>query len=319
MDFRDRTLAEVKRTRAENATLQLEREKYRNEARSLLRPLLNDAQNDRYARHTMIKLAIDDLRDTLLRDHATDREIDAAVRSVEDLLQHGLQQYPEDQFLLLAEADYSQLLQNHERSFAALRRAFEANRRDTYIASRLARLQEQRGSLADARQIVHDALQANRGDHQLNFQYASVLRREGETEQTVLLYHYRRAFTKWDTNYEAQFWFARYSFESANPVEREESKEVFKRLRRTPMSFDLRRQVRDTIGDRGLPRTLFGAIVRLDYTHGFVARDGTADWIFFHRNDSLPEEWARWRIGLRVTFNIGFTFNGAVALNLAPA
>lgn len=310
------TLAEIKRTRAENTLQQLEREKYRNEARSLLRPLLNDPLNDRYARHTMVKLAVDDLRDTLLKENTTDREIDGAVRSVEDLLQRGLQQYPADQFLLTTEADYSQLLQDHERSFSALKRAFEANRRDTYIASRLARLHEQRGSLDDARKIIHDALQANRGDHQLNFQYAEVLRRQGESEQSVLLYHYRRAFTKWDTNYEAQFWFARYSFESTNPTEREESKETFKRLRSAPMSFDSRRQVRDSISSSGSPRTLFGTIVRLDYKYGFVALDGAANWVFFHRNESDPGAWENWSIGVRVMFNIGFTFNGAVALNL---
>jgi SIR2-like protein len=170
LDTRDatliHTLAEVKRTRAENAAQQLEREKYRNEARSLLRPFLDDAQNGRYARHTMVKLATDDLRDTLSTVEATDGEIDSAVRTVEDLLQRGLQQYPEDQFLLTAEADYSRLLKDHERSFTALKRAFDANRRDTYIACRLARLYEERGSLSEAEQILHDALEANRGDRQ---------------------------------------------------------------------------------------------------------------------------------------------------------
>jgi len=180
------TLAEVKRERAEKALQPLEREKFRNEARALLRPLLNDAHNDRYARHTMVKLALDELRDTLLNNpHVTEREIDFAVRAVEDLLQRGLQQYPEDHFLLTTEADYSRLLNDNERSFTALRKAFDTNRRDTYIASRLARLYEVRDDLPSAQKILYDALQANRGDHQLNFQYANVLRIQGDTEPSV--------------------------------------------------------------------------------------------------------------------------------------
>lgn len=312
------TLAEVKRTRAENATEHLEREKWRNEARALLRPLLNDAIHDHYARHTMVKLAIDDLRDTLNNSDSTDREIDAAVRAVEDLLQSGLQRSPEDKFLLIAEADYSSLLEDHERSFLALKRAFGANHRDTYIACRLARLCEERGILDEAQQILHDALQANRGNPQLNFQYSNILRKQCKTDHSVLLYHYRRAFTKWDTNYEAQFWFARYAYESSTVMEQIESKEAFKRLRTAPMSFDLRRKIRDTIGENATPAIYYGTISRLEFAHGFVERDGRSDFVFFHKTECTTTEWTVLHTGLRVSFSVGFSFNGPVAINLSP-
>lgn len=312
------TLSEIKRTQAENATELLEREKLRNEARALLRPLLKDTQNDRYARHTMVKLSIDDLRDTLANCDATNREIDAAVRNVEDLLLRGLQQCPGDNYLLITEADYSRILKDHDRSFEALKRAFSANRRDTYIANRLARLYEERGALEDAQKILHEALQANRGDHQLNFQYANILRRKGQTDQSVLLYHYRRSFTKWDANYDAQFWFARYAYESANAVEVTESKDAFKRLRSVPLPFELRRQVRDTIGENTIPAVLYGTISRLEFAHGFVERDRRGDFVFFHKAECATEEWTELHSGLRVSFNVGFSFNGPVAINLSP-
>lgn len=312
------TLAEVKRTRAENATERLERAKWRNEARGILRPLLKDAINDRYVKHTMIKLAIDDLRDTLDDSETTDREIDAAVRAVEDLLQRGLQQFPGDHYLLTAESDYSRILKDHERSFEALKKAFAANRRDIYIASRLARLCVERGAIGEAEKILHDALKADRGNHQLNFQYANILRAQENAEHSVLLYHFRRAFTKWDTNFEAQFWFARYAYESKETTERVESKEAFKRLRSAPLPFDLRRKVRDTIRENATSAKCYGTIARLEFAHGFVQRDGMADFIFFHKADCLCVEWTELHTGLRVSFNVGFSFNGPVAINLSP-
>jgi len=89
------------------------------------------------------------------------------------------------------------------------------------------------------------------------------------------------------------------------------------RLRKVPISFDLRRQVRDFIGERGEKRTFFGIIARIEYAYGFVIRDGSADWVFFHKSDNHPDEWSRQRTGLRVKFNIGFSFNGPVAMNIA--
>jgi len=312
------TLAELKRSRAEAATHTLERQRLRNEARALLRPLVSDTQTGGYARHTLVKLAIDDLEDTLRAADATDRQIDTAIRAVEDPLQRGLQQYPGDLFLLTAEADFSRLLNDHQRSFEALSKAFEANRRDPYIASRLARLLEERGDLEAAKQTLHDALQANRGDQRLNYQYATALRKGGVLDREVLLYHYRRAFSKWDSNFEAQFWFARFAFESSDRAERAESKDVFRHLREAPLAHDIRVQVQDMIGEPDHPQTVFGEISRLEYVHGFVAMDGTGDWIFLHKNHVAPDRWDQLRLGQRVSFNVGFSFSGPIALEPRP-
>ncbi len=310
------TLAELKFARADSAEHSLERERYRNECRSLLRPLLEDPQSGRYARHTMVKVALQELRDVLNADGSTDRQIDEAIRSCEDLLQKGLQQYPEDPLLLTAEADLRRLLDDHDRALHALRKAFDANRRDPYIASRLSRIYEERGDLEAARETLRAALDANRGDKELNFRYGMVLRTMGARDQSALLYHFRRAFTKWDTNYEAQFWFARYAFEDADPNVRQESKEVFRRLREAPLAHDVRVQVRDTIHDTEQAKVFTGAVARLEYAHGFVERDGLGDWVFLHRNDVVPELWESLSVRARVKFAVGFSFSGAIALNV---
>lgn len=308
------TLAELKRSRAERATHSLERDRFRNQARSLLVPLLSDHQHGRYARVTLVKIALDDLRDILARDDSSDLELDTAIRTVESHLERAQQQFPDEQFLLTAESEFGELLSDSDRSFNALGRAFKANTRDPYIASRLARLQEGRGDFEAAKTVLTTALDSNRGDKQLNFQYANVLRRSGTADFPVLLYHYRRAFTKWDTNFEAQFWFARFAFESENEAERKEAREVFRRLREAPLAHDSKTKTRDAIGGIDSRRAFHGRLVRREFAHGFIEREGVADWIFCHRRD--VESWDALRVNDRVQFSIGFTYSGAVALDV---
>ena len=311
------TLAELKRARAERATHSLERERFRNEARALLSPLLNGSNHDSYARVTLVKIAIDDLRDVLLRTDSTDKELDEAIRSVEAHLERAQQQFPDEQFLLVAEAEFGNLLRDSDRSYTALKRAFQANARDPYIAIRLARLHEEKGDFEQAEEVLTKALEGNRGEKYLNFQYANVLRRAGAVNKDVLVYHYRRAFTKWDTNFEAQFWFARYAFESNNDKDRTESKDVFHHLREVPLAQDVRVQIRDVIGGASSPRFYYGRLIRKEYGYGFIERDGVGDWIFCHKY--FVNNWDSLAINDQVQFAVGFSFGGAVALNASKS
>ncbi|MBW3570797.1 MAG: SIR2 family protein [Gemmatimonadetes bacterium] len=312
------TLAELTRTQAEAAENPLQRERFRTAARRLLQPLVNDQLGGRYARTTAVKLTIDALRDILADNTASDREIDEAIRVVENPLQRWLQEHPDDPHLLTAEADFSTLLRDNDRSVRALRRAFEANPRDRYVTIRLARVLEDKGDLEGARDMLRAALDANRGDRALNFRYAMVLRELGVVDRATLLHHLRRAFTEGDTNHEAQFWYARYAFESVKAEDRDLGRELFKRLREIPMAHEARLEIRDTIAADNGPTVFAGAIVRLEAAYGFAQRDGVADWIFVHRNNVEEADWGKLRLRTRVAFNIGFSYAGVRALNLEP-
>jgi tetratricopeptide (TPR) repeat protein len=310
------TLAELKFARAIRAAHPLEREKYRNECSGLLRPLLADPEHGTYALHTLVKVALQELQDTLTAAESTDRQIDGAIRGVEDLLQKGIQQFSADPLLLSEEAELSRLLKDHERAFHALRKAFDANPRDPYIASRLSRTYEERGDLETARDVLRQALDGNRGNRDLNFRYGMLLRNRQESNRANLIYHFGRAFTKWDKNYEAQFWFARFAFEDENREVRREGKEVFRRLREAHLSHDVRVHVRDTIRDATGDRVFTGNVARLEYACGYVELDGYGDWLFVHRNDVPSGVWENLRVGVRVKCVVGFSFNGARALKV---
>ncbi len=310
------TLAEVLRARAEAADKRLERARFRSEARALLQNITSTAPAARYASVTRLKLCIDRVRDLLTDESSTDRDIDEGVRDAERIFESARQRYPGDKFVLTAESEFAKLLEDHERSFEALKRARNSNPRDPFIASRLAAILVSRGDRNTARAYVEEALESNRGDKRLNFQYAQLLRAETETPGEDLAYYYRRAFTKWDHNYESQFWYARFTFESRDSGKVRESKEVFRHLREVPMSYDDRIRVRDAVGGLGDPKQFFGTITRVEATHGFVSIDGRGDCVFFYETDVASGVWNHLSSGTRVVFAIGFTLRGPKALGV---
>lgn len=306
------TTAEVLRARAETADKKLERVRFRNEARALLNRIPFTA----YAAVTQLKLAIDGVRDLLIDESSTDRDIDELVRGAERALESAKQRYPGDIYVLTAESDFAKLLADHERSFEALKRARDSNPRDPFVASRLAAILVSRGDLNTALAYVEEALEGNRVDKRLNFQYAELLRGGAETPAKDLVYYYRRAFTRWDHNHESQFWCARFAFESKDLEEVRESKEIFAHLREVPTGYEERIRVRDAVGGLSDPKQFSGAITRVEAAHGFVSIDGRGDWVFFHETDVAEGVWDRLSSGNRVVFAIGFSLRGPKAIDL---
>lgn len=312
------TLAEVYRAKAEVATTLLARQRHRAQARSVLHGLLTRHKRDAYARVTLVKLQLDDLRDLLHQPGSADRVIDEAIRAADRLITEALQRHPDDEYLLNAEAEFSSLVADYERSLRALKKASNANPRDPFIANRLARALLKQGDVEGAQGALWNALEANRGDMRLNFQYGEILRLTGERDADALAYYFERAFTPGDRNYEAQFWFARYAFESQDERLIRKSASTFLRLRNADLSHRVRVEVRDRLQEPGRDKVFQGTMERMEETYGSIRRDGLGDVIFVHVNQAGEDIWKTLRFGERVCFAIGFTFNGPIAVDLEP-
>ena len=310
------TLAEVLRSRAESSEKPLERMRFRNESRVLLSKIKPNSPSAKHAAVTQFKLVIDKIKDILAESSSSDRDIDETVRDAERILENAKQRYPNDKYILTMESEFAKLIEDDNRSFDALKRARNANPRDPFIISRLSALLVKKNEIETAKMILKEALDSNRGDKRLNFQYAELLRMENLSSSEEISYYYRRAFTKWDENYESQFWFARFAYEHKNLDEIRESKEVFKHLRFAPMSFDDRIRVRDAIGGLMKPIIFFGSITRVEASHGFVEVDGRGDWVFFHEKKMRADVWDSLKSGVRVKFSIGFNMGGPTALGV---
>ena len=310
------TLSLILKTQALKSERILKRKEFRREARRILNNIQDDAIAGKYAKVTLVELGIDELKDLQKDEGSADRDIDEAIRSVERLLSTFKQELPHDSYLLNAESNFHKVLKDDERSFTVLQTAFKANPRDPYTASKLAGLHEDRDDYESSRQCLEEALQTNQSDKQLNYRYAHVLSVLEPDNVELLTYHFRRAFSKWDDNYEAQFWYARYSFESSEGSRRDESKEIFRRLRKVPMKHEDRVRIRSEIRRGGQLEMFTGSIERLETRHGFIRLDGTGEFLFVHKNEVKTEIWERLHMGERVSFNIGFTYVGVQAENL---
>jgi tetratricopeptide (TPR) repeat protein len=321
LDSRDEsvihTLAEVMRKRADNSTESLERRRYRAEAKGLLQLIGSEGPSAKFAVNTRAKIAIDAVAEVLRNATSTERDIDDAVREAEREVAEARQRYPGDSYVAGLEAELGRALEDDQRTYNALEKARRANPRDPFIASRLATILIHRQQVVSAKDVVSEALRSNRGDKRLNHMYAEIERRyTPERNIEDLVNHYRRAFTRWDTNYESQFWFARYAWELGTNDSKNEAKEVFRHLREAPVPHSERIQIRDVIRTAERPIEYLGTVARVESTHGFVKLDGSGEWVFFHRSDVPENVWADLTSERRVGFHLGFSLGGLRAIKV---
>ena len=311
------TLAEVMRKRADDSTELLERRRYRAEATTLLQLIGSESTSAKFAVNTRAKIAIDNVADILKEATSTERDIDEAVRDAERAVEGARQRNPGDSYVAGLEAELGRVLEDDQRTFTALEKARKANPRDPYIASRFAAILINRQQVDEAKKVVSEALRSNRGDKRLNYMYAEIERQHtSERDVEDLVNHYRRAFTRWDTNYDSQFWFARYAWELGTSDSKAEAKEVFRHLREAPVPHSERIRIRDVVRTTEHPIEFLGTVGRVESTHGFVKLDGSGDWVFFHQRDVSEDVWADLAGERRVGFHLGFSLGGLRALNL---
>ena len=310
------SMAELERKRSEIAVTPYERERLRKDATRIAADLMSDERSRPSARHTLVQVAISRLQECLRAPVPSEREIDLAVQEIEKHLERGLQENPSDSYLLSAEAKYAGVIADEERAFKALQNAFSANRRNPFVTTRLAKAYKARGDRPSAIATLESALDANPGDMQTHYRLALELREDANANPDDIRYHFRRAFTPGDRNYDAQFWYARYSYDSREASERRDGEELFGRLRAAPlpMPYEERVRIRDYKRDaEGKPVVFTGTVARKESTFGFVSADGAGERIFFHKREMQEHEWDAIRSGSRAAFQIGFAFTGPVA------
>ena len=254
---RDHTImhsqAELLRKRAANSVDSLERAKLRQRASEKLAPLLDRFGDDPHGFHTKALLGIDSLRDVLPQigegvvDKGREQVFLRIVREVEQSIAEGLQLFPDNERLLNAEAEFRDLIDQSDRAEEALKKAFALNPRQDWVAVRLYRKLASK-DLPAARQILRECLDANPGSKWVHFELAkSYLYSTEATERSVRKEHFRRSFSEGDSNFDAQFWFARELFLAG---EYSEAGKLFEHLRGASISPTTKRRIRGVLFGR---------------------------------------------------------------------
>jgi tetratricopeptide (TPR) repeat protein/cold shock CspA family protein len=315
------SLANLARQQAQDATNPLARQALRELARKRLDGLIGSLARRPHGYYTSAQVALDELRDLMdapavpTVDPLAERKVVELAHQVEQYLAEGLQQFPENAQLLDLEARYREILDQHERAEDALRRAFSSNPRLDWIAIRLARRLADRGAIEEAKRTLRKCLDENPGSKLAHVNLAMLFMGHGtDVERSLVLDHLRRSFTDGDSNYDAQFWFARELFLQG---QYQEASRLFDRLRHAPVPVDHRNRIRGLVRlANGVVAKFKGVVVKREESYLFVRADSFRKDIFAHMSVVRPEDWEGIRTGGRVHAEVGFNMRGPVCASV---
>ena len=264
--------------------------------------------------HTLAKIGTARLRRELQSFHDLDEaRFSRLVEDVESVIQDGLQKFPDDSYLLSAESDLRQLLQDDETAIEALETAFKNSPQNPFIAVRLARILTENSRIEDAETVYRTALNAGGFDKKLHFNFAKLMIDHTSGSGADIEYHLRRSFTDGDANTEAQFWYARQLYVDGQiPA----SQARFQQLKKIVATATTKHSLRGTVCTNGEVDTFSGTVEDLQFSFGFVIRDGVGDKIFLHARNIDSSVWDRLSRNARILFSIAFNFLGATATDV---
>ena len=310
------SFSELELHKAETANSSLEKEVHLGESRRLANRLIAGPGRAGHAFHTIAKIGLFKLEQLLsVQAAGLPWEIANVITEIEDAIWRGIQRYPDQAHLYEAESRLAELTLDSERAFQALKAGQMANPYDPVIAIRYAKALHQRGSGAEAVEVLDAALAGNATNKHLYFVRATVLTQVAPDKTEEIEWNFRHGFTEGDSNYEAQFWYARQAYLNGKISE---AQSQFDRLRNALLSPMFKRDIRGMVQRDGVNVSFTGAVARKVPDYCFVQRDGPADLLFTHISHVDQAFWQRLSIGQRVRFKLGFTYRGAVAVQLEP-
>jgi Flp pilus assembly protein TadD/cold shock CspA family protein len=301
------SIAELKLKMAELSKTDLQRDKLLRDALAITNTLKSDQKEDSYAFVTSAKIATTKL-ELAIRANEPEPVIESLLKDAEKNLFEGLQRFPGDSYLLDADANLARLVSDDTRVLSSLKKAFLVNPRSSYLAARLAKDHIRKSAFADAKSVLEKGLDANPNDHRLRYLLAKLLLDTNSGSPQELEYHLARSFTQGDNNYDAQLLYGRQLYINGN---REEGKRIFERLAKARVPSHVK-----TAPLYPLSSASRGRIIRLEATYGFIAVDGSGDWLHVHQVNVGEPTWEDLTRGMRVRFRIAFTMNGPTAIEV---
>ncbi|OEK00112.1 hypothetical protein BFP97_00645 [Roseivirga sp. 4D4] len=304
------SLAEVSLKKAENTNISIEKTKYLDEAEKLCRSIIKKFKDQSYSYHTLLKIYFLKFSDAL--QNSTAITVEKRMKDFERILNEAKQTFPGHEFILELEAKFNEALDNEPKAMELLEEAYSSNKASPYLAIRYSKLLQKNMKLDDAISILNSTLELNPNDRDVNYQMATLIREKSPTDYDSYTYLYRRAFTKGDTRYEAQFWYSRSEYLNGNF---NKAKEIFGDLSTARMSPSVKNKVRGVVNSESNKISYKGVIVKQEASYAFVRRDKYGDDIFLYRSPKI-HDWHLYKVGSHVKFNLAFNYKGTICINL---
>ena len=311
------SIAELELQRADNSGSQTEVNRHLNAASDIASRLAGVNSEDSYGFHTQCKIALRKVQDQITLSPDDDQVITEMVKNAEETIQMGLQRFPDDEYLLDAEAKLAELIGASQKAIIALEKAFERNSMSPYISRGLSRLYENMGEHSKAREVLEKCLDGLPTNKAVNAALARLLTNHYPQDGQKAEFHWQRSFTDGDARYDSQFWYARQLWINEKKIE---ARQRFNLLRSAHVSPETKWKVRGTIMDSsGYPTKYVGRITRLEYAYAFILQEFSDEWVFLHRTNVDKETWDELERLSTVSYQLGFTYRGLAACQISIA
>ena len=308
------SFAEIAFVKAEKSKHKLEIDKYLKESEAICKMLISKYKDKPHPYHTLLKVHIFKIKRII--DDNDPPSIERAIKETEKIFATARQQFPEQEFILEAESQFNKLLNNKPEAIELLKRAFELNKRSPYLCLRLTNLYEQNRADVKARGIMEETLRLIPNDKDVNFRYAMNLTKDKIPNLETIKHHLKRSFTKGDSRYQAQFWFARTIYLIG---EIDDANLLFDTLNSISILPKLKSKPRGKVRHNGHLVSFKGTVYKIESKYGFLTRDAIGDKVYFYRYEfgaKYDAIWDKITSNTRVAFNLAFNYRGAVAVNI---
>ena len=301
------SLSELKYNLAEKSTNILEKRKYFNETETICKSLLSRGNvHTAHPYHTIIKSKL-----SMLKTYIDEQEltpVEKLTKEIEKYIAMASQAFPEEAFIIEANANFNSLINNAPKAKELLESAYEQNNKSPYLAARLAAIYDEEKNIDKAISTLKTTLSAQPNDKDLNYKMGLYLSIKSDTDLNDILYYLRRSFTRGDNRYHAQFWYARALY-LQNQIP--DSLEIFKGLKSVRIDPQIKNYARGS-----LTHEYSGIISNLNLNSGYIKRDIYGDRVFFFRNNEKGEFREDLKRHTMVKFKLAFNYFGPIAVDI---
>ena len=319
------TKANLLRKRALNSQSRVERERYRADARAILKPQLARKEGS-YPEHLYGQILLDEIKDFFFQSgleqqaNSSDRteqlqeqSIVRVVNELSQLIDDHLRHNPGDGAMTLLRSDFLKRIGELPSALSVLERFHKSNPNNTAISRVLAEALSTGTELERGIEILRATVLASPGDMAANLAFAKLLmHQDEEANANITLSYLRRSFSDGDTHYEARLLYARACM-------------LYGDIKRGEEEFDLLRRIYIQSRDRPVapvkvagngPKRFSGTVISMGGGFAFLKSPELRFNVFFSKGSLAGGIWQTLSKGKPVAFALAFNYRGPIALDV---
>jgi len=317
------TKANLLRKRAQNSKTSLERERYRAEARGILKPQIG-SRDDSYPEHLYGMILLDEIKD-YFSNHCQvagengdapsvlDEPIVRVINELTRLIEENLRKNPADGPMTLLRSDFLRRIGQHPRAIILLEKFHKINPANTSISRVLAEALSTSDGLDRGIEILKSAVLLSPSDMGANLAFAKLLMKQDEQANSPSIISYlRRSFSDGDTHYEARLLYGRACLLYGDL---NQGKSEFEALRNVYINNRDRPIYPVELPNNG-PKSYEGTVVNKEAGYCFVCSPELRFNAFSNPSYFSNSVWNLIDRGFPVRFSLAFSYRGPVAIDL---